>query len=105
NGSRYVTYRYFLDFSEFSFDVSTKTASVLVIEDSETTSENSSLLTRISGEKHIIILRKEQGEWKIVSDYYNDFLWRNIRQKDQTIDDILNRISTIEALITPNSTP
>ncbi|MCC6498753.1 MAG: hypothetical protein IT313_00650 [Anaerolineales bacterium] len=105
NGSRYVTYQYFLNFSEFNFDISTEVASVLVIEDSKTTSENSSLLAHMSGLKHVITLRNEQGEWKIVSDYYNDFLWRNIRRDGDTKDDILNRVSTVEALITPSVVP
>ena len=105
NGSRYVTHKYFLNFSEYNFDVATELVSVLVIEDNETTSENSSLPAQMSGLKHVIVLRKEKDEWKIISDYYNDFLWRTIRQKGETKDDMLNMISTIEALITSSSNP
>lgn len=105
NGSRYVTYEYFLDFREFSFDVATELVSVLVIEDSETTSENSSRPAHMSGLQHVIDLRNEHDEWKIVSDYYNDFLWRTIRRDGETKDDMLIMISTIEALITPSSSP
>lgn len=105
NGSRYVSYKYFLDFREFSFDTASELVSVMIIEDNETTTGNSSLAAQMSGLKHVIVLRKEQDKWKIVSDYYNDFLWRNIRQKGETKDDMLNMISTIESLITPSSTP
>jgi len=105
NGSRYVSYKYFLDFREFSFDTVSELVSVLVIEDNETTTKNSSLASNMSGLKHVIILHKEQDEWKIISDYYNDFLWRTIRQKGETKDDMLHMISTIEALITPSSNP
>lgn len=105
NDSRYVTYKYFLDFREFNFDAATGLVSVLVIEGSETTSENSSHPAQMSGLQHVIVLRNEQDEWRIVSDFYNDFLWRTIRRDGETKDDMLNMISTIEALITPSSSP
>ena len=101
NGSRYVSYKFFLDFKEFSFDIATELVSVLVMEDSATTSENSTLVAETSGLKHIITFRKEQDQWKIVSDYYNDFLWRTARKDGETKEDMLNMISTLEALITP----
>lgn len=101
NGSRYVSYKYFLDYSGFNMDVATELVTVLVVEDSNTASENSPLVTQMSGLKHIIVLRKEQDQWKIVSDNYNDFLWRTIRKDGKSTDDMLHMISTIEALITP----
>jgi len=101
NGSRHVSYKYFLDYSNFNMDTATELVTVLVVEDSDTTSENSSLVAQMSGLKHIIVLRKEQDQWKIVSDNYNDFLWRTIRKDGESTEDMLHMISTIEALITP----
>lgn len=101
NGSRYVSYKYFLDYSNFNMDAATGLVTVLVVEDNGTTTENSTLLAQMSGLKHIIVLRNEQDQWKIVSDNYNDFLWRTIRKDGESTEDMLNMISTIEALITP----
>jgi len=103
NGSRYVSYKFFLDFKEFSFDNATELVSVLVMENNATTSENSALVAEMSGLKHVIVLRQEQDQWKIVSDYYNDFLWRTARKDGETKEDMLNMISTLEALITPKA--
>lgn len=38
---------------------------------------------------HTIVLRRVQGEWKIVSDYYEDYLWRLIRVTGLSTDELL----------------
>jgi hypothetical protein len=101
NRSRYVEYKYFLDFTNFSMDTATQLVTVSVVENNEFISENSAKgnpanphVAQMSGLKHMIILRKEQSQWRIVSDYYNDFLWRTLRRTGKTADEILDRLNT-----------
>ena len=110
NGSRYVDYKFFLDFVDFSMDIETKLVTALVIENSEIVHEISArnnpanpLIARSSGLKHMILLREENNQWKLVSDYYNDFLWRTIRKDEKSTGDMLNQISTLESLINQTS--
>ena len=78
-------------------------ATILVTEDKEIITENaiesnpaSPLVAQISGLEHTFILRKEDGKWKIISDQYNDFLWRTMRRRGKSAEQILNRLNTIE---------
>jgi len=103
NHSRYVTYKFFLTFNNFNVDSSTNIATVLIVEDNEIVSELSTEnnpenphVARMFGLKHEFILRQEQGQWKIVSDIYNDFLWRGMRNSEITIEE---RIKEIDALL------
>ncbi len=113
NHSRYVDSKYFLNFSNFTTDIVAELVTVTVVEDSETISENSAknnpanpLVAQMSGLEHTIVLRKEQGQWKIVSDYYGDFLWRTIRKKGEDIGEEIRRLNTVIAQqITPTATP
>ena len=104
NRSRYVDYKYFLDFSNFSMDAATQLVTVSVVEDNEIISENSAegnpvnpLVAQMRGLKHTIVLRQEQDQWKIVSDHYNDFLWRTMRQTGESVEETLNMLNTMEA--------
>ena len=103
NHSRYVLYKYFLDFDDFIIDADTKSVTVLVTESNEIIYEISAIgnptnphVAQMSGLKHTIVLQKEQNLWKIVSDYYNDFLWRTLRQTKKSPKDILKRLNAIE---------
>ncbi|MFZ5908650.1 MAG: amidase domain-containing protein [Chloroflexota bacterium] len=49
----------------------------------------------MSGLEHTIILRQEEGEWKIVSDNYNDYLWRILRKTGISADALLNAIQPL----------
>lgn len=104
NGSRYVDYKYFLDFRNFNLDPATQLVTVSLVEDKEIITENSAkgnpatpLVAQIWGLEHTIVMRKEQDRWKIVSDQYNDFLWRTLRRTGKSTEEILNRLSTKEA--------
>ncbi len=109
NRSRYVDYKYLLNFNNFTMDASTQLVTVSVVEDNETISENSAKgnpanphVAQMGGLKHTIVMRKEQGKWKIVSDHYNDFLWRTLRQKGKSTNEMLNMLNTVEAPPVPD---
>ena len=104
NGSRYVDYKYFLDFRNFNLDPATQLVTVSLVEGKDFVSENSArgdptkpLVAHMSGLDHTIVLRKEADQWKIVSDSYNDFLWRTLRRTGKSTEEMLNRLNTMEA--------
>ena len=97
NHIRYAEYKYFLDFHSIVVDTSSQLATVSVIEKSEFVDETS---LEISPEdpfvshsyhtEHIIVLHKEHGEWKIVSDEYTDYLWNMIRRSGVSTDKMMD---------------
>lgn len=90
NHGRYAYYKYFLNFRNIVVDSSTQMVTITVVEDNDVIYENSiSNLSHMSGLEHQIILRNEQGQWKIVSDYYGDSLWRGMRKNENSIDKML----------------
>ncbi|MEE4195066.1 MAG: hypothetical protein V2J07_07700 [Anaerolineae bacterium] len=46
----------------------------------------------LSGRVHTVILEKNNGQWKIISDYYNDFLWDTLRNTDATVESLLEEL-------------
>ncbi|MBI5840759.1 MAG: amidase domain-containing protein [Chloroflexi bacterium] len=99
NHLRYVDYKYFLDFSDIAIDTSSQMATVSVIEENEVIYEISKehdpedpIVSRMFDLKHTIGLKKEQGQWKIVSDNYNDYLWRMLRQTGKSTDEMLRTL-------------
>lgn len=103
NRSRYVDYKYFLDFSNFSMDPISQLVTASVVEGNEIIYEISAEtdptnphVAQMSGLTHTIVLRKKQDQWKIVSDYYNDFLWRTLRRTGKSTEEMLNILNTVE---------
>jgi len=100
NGSRYVHYKYFLDYRDIVVDPSSQIVTITLIENNEIIFQNSVSgdlqnphVAQMSGNKHTIMLRQEEGQWKIVSDIYNDFLWRTLRQKGTSPEEIVRDIN------------
>lgn len=100
-GTRYVDYKYFLNFQSFILDTATQLVTVSLREDKEVISESSARdnpanphVDQISGLKHTIVMRKEQDQWRIVSDDYLDFLWRTLRRSGKSPEEILAQLST-----------
>jgi hypothetical protein len=100
NGSRYVDYKYFLDYRNLVVDPSTQIVTITLIVNDEIIFQNSvagnlqnPLVAQRTGEKHTIMLRQEDGQWKIVSDIYGDFLWRTLRQKGTSPAEIVRQIN------------
>ena len=98
NNLRYAYYKYFLDFRNIVVDTSTQTVTISVIDDNEVIHEISTELDPIdpivshrANLEHTIVLRNEQGQWKIVSDYYSDNLWRVLRKPGTSTDEMLKR--------------
>lgn len=96
NNLRYVNYKYFLDYRNIVVDSSTQVVTISLIEGNEVIYELSAkanpeapIVSHLSGIEHTIILREEDGQWKIVSDYYNDYLWRMLRQSGTSTDEML----------------
>jgi hypothetical protein len=82
----YAEYKYFLDFTEILVDASSQTATVslleghdVVFEISKEISQSQPVVSTMRNLKHTIALRKVQGQWKIISDSYDDYLWRLLK--------------------------
>jgi len=102
NHLRYVQYEYFLSFQSMVVDESNQTAIVSLTEENNTVDEIS---LEISPEKpfvshnynriHTIALRREENQWKIVSDDYMDYFWRMLRQTGQSPDELLRNMKAV----------
>ncbi|MEN6579509.1 MAG: amidase domain-containing protein [Anaerolineaceae bacterium] len=90
---RYVSYKYFLDYSGITIDPLAKTATALVTEGHDVVFEiTDPLVSSMRNLEHEINLVKEDGEWKIVSDQYEDYLWRLLNTSEFTKGEMINRI-------------
>ncbi|MBL1171703.1 MAG: hypothetical protein HND45_04665 [Chloroflexi bacterium] len=93
NHLRYVKYKYSLDIRNIFIDAQTQSATVSLIEEHDVIDEISMELSPENpfvshsyNLEHTILLHKEQGQWKIVSDEYLDYLWRVLRQAGKSTD-------------------
>ncbi|MBX3038790.1 MAG: amidase domain-containing protein [Anaerolineales bacterium] len=100
---RYAQYKFFLDFRNIVVDISGNTATLIVIEENEVIYDLSQqlnpknpLVTHRYNVEHMIVLHKEQDQWKIVSDNYNDYLWAVLRRSKKTPEEILNDLNMRE---------
>lgn len=105
SGGRFVKYEYFLSDEKMFIDAAGTAATIFVSLRHNVIYEISALLTpgepivsSMSGEDHVIGLQKEGGEWKIISDTYNDYLWRMAGNSGTFFED---RLQLMEAQPTP----
>lgn len=90
---RYVQYKYFLDYREVTIDTSTQSATVFVIEGHDVVFEASApVVSNMRNRPHTISLRKENGTWMIVSDIYEDYLWRVIKATGYSKEELMRSI-------------
>ena len=114
----YTQYKFSLDFNDISFDKANQSATVslteghdVVFEISEMISKAEPIVSKMRNLEHTILLKKTQNGWKIVSDDYEDYLWRLISatnlSKDallRSIDDVQDQASTIAEVESVTST-
>jgi hypothetical protein len=100
NKFRYAEYEYSLVYKDIVIDASTQTAEISLNEYFEIICERAmendpeSPKTCAVGElTHEIVLRNEQGQWKILSDVYWDSWWRQFRKQGSSTDEILHSIN------------
>ncbi len=107
NHLRYREYKYYLDYIDISIDTNTQTATVAVSEGHDVVFEVSieingsqPAVSSMRNLEHIIVLKKEDGIWKIVSDYYRDYLWRLIEATGISKEELLQSliVTPIESL-------
>jgi hypothetical protein len=102
NRLRLVNYQFALNFIDFSLDPASQIVTVSVVETSEYITEtaiehspNHPILSKAGDIKHVIRMRLEQRGWKIVSDYYSDMLWRQLRTSKLSAEQILASVRQI----------
>ena len=97
-GLRYAKYEYDLKYTDISFDASAQVVTVSVLDNFkivrertiESNPENPSVTW--GDLRHEIVLRNEQGQWKIISDTYWDAGWREFRKPGLSTSEILQKI-------------
>lgn len=103
NRLRYANYKFFLEFKGITITPDAQTVTVLLSERNEVVYEISAelnpekpIVSQSAGIEHIIVFSKEGGQWKIVSDDYNDDLWKMLRATEKSTEEIL---STVKATL------
>lgn len=106
NQLKYVSYDYFLDFRSITIDSANQTATVIVVEENEVVYEISAeinsenpIVSRTAGIEHTIMLDKVKNEWKIISDTYNDDLWRMLKRDEKSPDEIIDAIDEMMSIL------
>ncbi|MEA1977658.1 MAG: hypothetical protein U9N80_07125 [Chloroflexota bacterium] len=99
NDLLYVEYEYSLDYKDITVNRSTNIAEVSlfvyyeVIHETSAESNPKNPIVSKYRDSHKIILSKDQGEWKIISDNYWDSMWYTLRYpKDASTDVIMRNI-------------
>jgi hypothetical protein len=99
---KYTQYEYTLDFNDFVYDQDDQRATVhlaegynVVFEISEMISKNDPIVSKMRNLQHMITLKKYEDEWKIVSDIYDDNLWRLLRETNISKDELLTMIDDL----------
>jgi hypothetical protein len=90
---RYMQYKYYLDFREITIDPSIQSATVSVVEGHDVIFEASApIVSMMRNRLHKISLKQENSTWTIVSDIYEDYLWRIIKTTGYTKDELMSSI-------------
>lgn len=90
---RYVRYEYFLDNEDVHIDATAGTASAHFTEGHNVVFEQSDpVISSMHNLEHVMTLAREDGQWKIVSDHYEDYLWRLLRTTGASKQEVLQRI-------------
>lgn len=110
NDLGYSQYEYFLDFMDFSIDVGSSIATVKVIEGHDVIFEiskkllpNEPILSSMRNRQHTIVVRKTNGVWKIVTDNYEDYLWKILRSGSVTAEELSASIDKPLSSSVPNA--
>lgn len=93
---RYVEYDYFLEISKISFDTELQTAIVSAVEGHDVEfeitreiSKDKPIISSMRNLDHLFVLHKDGSIWKIISDSYEDYLWRLIRETGLTKEEYM----------------
>jgi hypothetical protein len=99
NKLSYAEYKYILDFMEILVDTSSQTATVslleghdVVFEISKEISQTEPIVSTMRNLQHTIALRKVHEQWKIISDDYDDYLWRLLKSTKISKDELLRSL-------------
>ncbi len=95
----YSQYKYFLDFKKISINTFSQIATVSVTEGhdvifqiSEEISGDKPIVSAMRNLQHTIVLQKGEDGWRIVSDNYEDYLWRLITTTKMSKEELLQEM-------------
>jgi hypothetical protein len=102
---RYLQYEYFLDFNDISINPFNGVATVYVVEGhdvefeiSREMSKSGPIISKMRNLRHTIVLQKENNTWKIVSDNYEDYLWRLMKVTGLSKKDLIQPNMSFKSL-------
>lgn len=108
----YVRYEFFLDFKDVSIDTTNQMAVVSVIEGhnvvfeiSEEISKTQPVVSSMRNLQHTITMNKDGDGWKIISDEYDDYLWRLIRATGLSKEELLQSMAESQGQASGNYVP
>lgn len=97
---RYSQFKYFIDFNDIAIDINDQTATVSLIEGhdvvfeiSEMVAKTDPIVSKMRNLEHTITLKETKDGWKIVSDTYDDYLWRFIKATNYSKGELIFIIS------------
>lgn len=94
---QYQSYQFFLDYGKVEIDSKSNTASVELIEGSDVVYQTfAPTVSEMRNMQHSILLKKENGNWKIKADNYEDYFWRVLKSAKSSTDDIRKGIDEAE---------
>lgn len=90
---RYEQYEYFLNFLEIAVGPDSESANLSVAEGHDVVFEVSEpVVSKMRNRLHTISMRKENGNWMILSDTYDDYLWRIIKTTGYSTEELVHSI-------------
>lgn len=105
----YAENKFFLVFTEILIDTSSQMATVnlleghdVVFEISKELSQSQPIVSTMRNLQHTISLRKVEGQWKIISDNYDDYLWRLLKSSKLSKDELLPLLDETQKTTTLN---
>jgi len=100
----YLDFEFFLDFEKISISRDGMTAIVDVIEGHDVVFEISApQISSMRNLNHKITLQNINGDWKITSDIYDDYLWRMLRSTEKSKAEILLSIDESMQMMLDNA--
>lgn len=93
NQLRYIQYDYSLSIQDIVFNPSLDRAVVKLIENHDIVFEISApIVSSMRNLSHEIKLEKQQGKWRIVDDFYEDYLWQLLNTTQMTQEEMFQVI-------------
>jgi hypothetical protein len=108
----YVDYDFTLDYKNINLNKENESAAVsllegydIVFEISQMINPDEPIVSKMRNLKHEILLVKEQEEWKIISDEYEDSTWRMLKETKLSKEEVIRSITGAQVKVSEKIEP